>query len=916
MSCLDEDAILAWLGGQLDTEELGQAERHIDRCADCRRLVSALAGERSPARGADGEDASIPPRAESVGAIVAGKFQIEAIAGRGGMGRVYAARDLEQGTRVALKRVEVDDARFAREARVLAELAHPAIVRHVADGLSEDGARYLVMEWLEGENLAERLRRGPLSVEETLALGSRVADALGAAHAHGVVHRDIKPSNLFLPGGRVEDATIVDFGLARAPAPGSVETRSGILLGTPGYMAPEQARGETTIGPRADVFSLGCVLYECLTGERAFSGSNVVAVLAKLLTGKPPRPRARMPHVPRGLDALVTRMLAREPAQRPANGGVVKTELEVLGSLRALVRPSKLVRVALAISATAFLVGGVALVRSEARDRLPSPVASEAVLSAAESGAIVAYPARTGTPPEAATEYKEGLLALREAALKRARTHLERAVELDPALAAAHLRLAVWTDTVMTAAESRAHYQAARANASKLSPRDEGLLQAVAPAFFLEPPDLEEAGRRLADLARSHPDDAELGLLGIGVSGSTTRPGDYDEILRIDPRFAYAWWARANAQFRVNDGAAARESIDRCLDAAPGATLCVLLRTRTDAREGRCEEMERDARLVVALENGGDAGYAQLANALTGRGADRDAVEEAVHARALASAEPRARQKVELHDRAEVAAAYGDFVDAERLARSLEELVKDEPFVQEHVRWAILLVDILEEQGDLVGAGKVGDAFLRRRAAWRSVGKRPNDEPVPYFLFAAQRAGLRTQGDVERERATWAAEWQARAPGAAEEVWIQGWARPARSPGEVRLAVQAMQRSTMTKTILPSPVGWILPQGLSHAYGGRLQIAAGHPTEAVATLGSVVRHCSVLSDALVHRRSQMWLGQAYEANHDTAHACEAYAGVLRHWGHARPQSVTADAARARIRALRCGTTPVATRGVP
>ncbi|MDF2692823.1 MAG: Adenylate cyclase, partial [Labilithrix sp.] len=257
MTCLDEDAILAWLGGQLDGQELSTVEAHVDRCADCRRLVSTLAAESSMLQM---DDSSPGDRLDllDIGRVVGERFALESIAGSGGMGRVYCARDLRDGGRVALKLVDVDDARFAREARVLTELTHPAIVRHVADGVAESGTRYLVMEWLDGEDLAQRLERGPLTVEETIALGSRVAAALGAAHAHGVVHRDVKPSNLFLPAGRVEEVKVVDFGLARAPATSSLLTRSGVLLGTPGYMAPEQARGDSTIGPAADVFSLGC----------------------------------------------------------------------------------------------------------------------------------------------------------------------------------------------------------------------------------------------------------------------------------------------------------------------------------------------------------------------------------------------------------------------------------------------------------------------------------------------------------------------------------------------------------------------------------------------------------------------------------------------------------------------------------
>ena len=314
MQCLEEETVLALLQGDLAGGDLRAVEEHIDACAHCRRLVSSLAEDATPSEGAG--DVPLPPGTTVVG----GRFELLGLAGSGGMGHIYRARDRETGKTVAVKRVDVDEARFAREARVLSELAHPAIVRYVADGRSDDGARYLAMEWLEGEDLAERLARGPLSVEETLRLGIRVADALGTAHARGVVHRDVKPSNLFLEGGDAGRVKVVDFGVARANVAGATRTRTGALLGTPGYMAPEQAKGEGEIGPRADVFALGCVLYECLTGARAFRGANVIAVLANLFTTKVPRPRALAPHVPRALDAYVARMLSRVPSRRPENG--------------------------------------------------------------------------------------------------------------------------------------------------------------------------------------------------------------------------------------------------------------------------------------------------------------------------------------------------------------------------------------------------------------------------------------------------------------------------------------------------------------------------------------------------------------------------------------------------------------------
>jgi hypothetical protein len=270
-------------------------------------------------------------------APLGGRFVLQDLAGQGGMGTVYRARDLETGEIVAVKLLRERDARaaerFSRESKVLSELRHPHIVRHVAHGMNSAVEPWLAMEWLEGESLGSRLSRGALSLSESLSLSRRVAEALAAAHARGVIHRDVKPSNLFLVGGRVEDVKVLDFGIARLLFTLQTFTRTGGFLGTPGYMAPEQARGEgERIDPRADVFSLGAVLFECLTGQPAFEGSSVVALLAKLLLEEAPRLRARRQDVPEALDALVGRMLSKNPAARPADGAAALREIEAIES--------------------------------------------------------------------------------------------------------------------------------------------------------------------------------------------------------------------------------------------------------------------------------------------------------------------------------------------------------------------------------------------------------------------------------------------------------------------------------------------------------------------------------------------------------------------------------------------------------
>ena len=238
------------------------------------------------------------------------------------MGVVFRALDHATGADVAVKVLRDPDlryqARLEREAQVLAGLHHPNIVRYIAHGTTSLDEAYLVMEWIDGEDLGHLLGRGRLPVHACVALGARIASALAEAHAHGVIHRDVKPSNLFLPGGNVARVKVLDFGIARLSGV-TRSTQTGAVLGTPGYLPPEQVRGENVLEPNADMFSLGCVLFECLTGAPAFAGQHLAAILAKILFEPVPRASTLCPEVPEALDDLIVKMLAKEPGDRPSS---------------------------------------------------------------------------------------------------------------------------------------------------------------------------------------------------------------------------------------------------------------------------------------------------------------------------------------------------------------------------------------------------------------------------------------------------------------------------------------------------------------------------------------------------------------------------------------------------------------------
>jgi serine/threonine protein kinase/Tol biopolymer transport system component len=271
--------------------------------------------------------------------LIADRFEIERWVESGGMGAVYCARDRRTGNRVALKlmlpegRDPTLPERFAREGRLLRELSHPGIVAYVDHGQAADGRLYLAMEWLDGEDLRRRLKRGPLSVGAAVVLLRQVAGALAVAHGRGVVHRDLKPGNLFLVGGEVARVKVLDFGIARRLEASLAMTRTGVLMGTPLYMAPEQASRGSEIGPATDLFSLGCVVYECLTCEPPFAAGTYAAILKRVLLEDPAPVEARCPDVPEPLAALIRRMLEKHPTRRPPDGGALLAALDALGEL-------------------------------------------------------------------------------------------------------------------------------------------------------------------------------------------------------------------------------------------------------------------------------------------------------------------------------------------------------------------------------------------------------------------------------------------------------------------------------------------------------------------------------------------------------------------------------------------------------
>ncbi len=269
----------------------------------------------------------------SVGAVLDGRFELLAEASVGGMGWVYRGRDRETGRTVAIKVLRIerpsDLARFARESNLLATVRHQNVVGYVAHG-ADAGVHYLAEDWIDGSTLSAYQRSKGIDLREAVTIAIEVAAALAAAHELGVIHRDIKPSNILLEGGRPDAVKVVDFGIARLATEAGLLTRTGVMIGTPPYMSPEQTRGKTDIDSASDVWSLGCVLYQMMTGRVAFGGKTAASVRARVLLAEPTALVTACPEAPPELIALVDAMLDKASTLRPADGNAALARLRAL----------------------------------------------------------------------------------------------------------------------------------------------------------------------------------------------------------------------------------------------------------------------------------------------------------------------------------------------------------------------------------------------------------------------------------------------------------------------------------------------------------------------------------------------------------------------------------------------------------
>jgi tetratricopeptide (TPR) repeat protein len=541
--------------------------------------------------------------------------------GAGGMGEVYLATDITLGRQVAIKFVgqgtadESSRRRLLREAQAAAALDHPNICAVHEIG-SENQRSFIVMQFCEGETLAERLRRGPLPVPDALDVLAQVADALAFAHRRGIVHRDVKPQNIIIgPEGRVK---VLDFGLAKPldmSAAGTAAnltetqlTEYGSPVGTAAYMAPEQVRCGPIDG-RTDLFSTGVVLYECLTGQRPFGGATVYEVLEGICHGEPPFPSSLEAAVSPALERLCLQLLAKSPADRPASAEQVRDALrEMRGDdeaksatrrrftgrwpLRPLRRRQRRI-----LTVTGLVVVALVLLVGAAYWRgRPQPLPPPA--------------------PDAARWYELGVAALGDGAYQQARRALETAVQIDPRFPLAHARLAeahAELDEMDLAARALLTVTQLVPDRSRLPEADRLYLDAITAMVQRQG---AEAAAAYARFAQRRPGDPHL-LVDLGrayeiVPDQARAEESYTAALTLDPQFAAAFLRRGvlRGQRQDAEGAladfAAAERFYRAASAIENETEVHLQRglfllTVRLADAGR--EMERARELAVAASH-------------------------------------------------------------------------------------------------------------------------------------------------------------------------------------------------------------------------------------------------------------------------------------------------------------------------
>ncbi|WP_437680956.1 protein kinase domain-containing protein [Sorangium sp. So ce131] len=896
------------------------------------------AGEGAPAGEGD-ERAEGGRQTWHEGAIVAGRYRLDRRLGEGGMGVIWAARHTTTGRPVALKFVKGGSVsgtvgmRLLREAKLASAVRHPNVIE-VYDIELEGGAPVMVMELLSGESLASRLSRGPrMPLGEVASIFQQVISAVGAAHALGVVHRDLKPENIFLVDGSSQRVKVLDFGIAKLTAANGQDaqttglTESGARLGTPCYMSPEQAFGERQIDHRTDIWSLGLLLYECLSGVLPTRADNAGQVFKIIVTGAIPPLEEVAPDVPRQLSGLVNSMLSTSRDARLSDLREVDRALAHLAQAEAPRSDAPAPRFdapalgaarsgpPAALDDQAANGDGVDPMAATERPGAAAPpaegrstggrtglraaawkIGAVTALAAAVAGGLALWrrPPQVAAVPVLTADrraldlYNAALQAARDASEGKALEGLRQAISFDGDFAAAHLRLAMYTPDL---AEARASYTRAEALRAGLGPEDRALLEAMEPAIVRDPPDMALCAARLRALTAQRPHEAEPSAL---LARCALEPDIHTSVaaaaraVEIDRHYAQGWAALAQASLRLGRFSDAAAALDRCLASSPGAASCHEIQGEYHSALGRCADVEQDLRLALGEKSAkGHLIHRKLASSRLAQGRPRDEVLEVMR-QSWASLPESEWRSTSLIDESSLNAMAGNFSQAEEQLR--KALFWIGPDSRAHVDVVRALIDIYLETDRKLEAANAAQMCLNHHSACASGS--------PDLLRVMMRAGLLSRAAFQEKRAEHLA--RSSAPGAADlTALVREHARWIEGPEEAAEAVPTLPQTAL----------------MSHQIGHEVQAdigavfyLAGMPHHALPALRRAVTTCDVLDWPVRYVRSFWFLGQALERTGNVSGACEAYTRVIERWGNASPRSVTAEQARARARAIGCGST--------
>jgi serine/threonine-protein kinase len=842
--------------------------------------------------------------------------------------------------------------RFLREARSAAAATH-ACIAAVHEIGEADGYAFIAMELVRGMTLRTRLERG-ISIAESVRIMRDVARGLAKAHESGVVHRDLKPENVMLTNeGEVK---ILDFGLAKLRSsqtsdypPASMDgetvrevTTRGEVMGTVPYMSPEQARGDDA-DARSDVFSFGTMLYEMLAGTRPFQGGSVFAVLFAVSSEEATPVERVNPDVPPDLAKLVARCHMKNKLERYASGRELVEALDqcVPGDLdrrdtgsvrRYSIQPTRLLSQAgMGLEMASTLAPGASVA--------PPPVAPPSSSArprrwiafgggvAALGAIVVGFFLRTEHSPtnlapsegasvsraaapshaQALEAYAHGNEAFRAGDPDLAMADWERAATIDPDLCPAHLRIAANQDSPNVRA--REELEKVRRCDARLDPSDRAFEEVV--AAFVDPSvstsDKVAAATRAAN---AFPKSAELAyFLGSYLGGDSNAPAEalrwIERTIDIDPTFASAYVRRAEELRFLGRPDEGRASLDACFKQRPDAPVCAGARFNDIARGGRCGDAETYVRGLIARRPSAPYAYDMLARLLIGTAASTEAIDRVeAQADALRPVEDAPTESMKLRRRRQECVVDGDFTCAlytiDKVA-ALESARIDASTVWQRTFQASRSY---REMGRMDAAKAVVSKFFDSLPSFEV----NDDWTVSDAIDAHQVAlelGIRTRAELDL-----VGESSMKSMPVADPfdrwtiVRLSGNPTPEEAKEDLAVAPPMAVLEVRRPTVLDIP---------NRAFRvGMAFLRTGSPAIARPWLEQATRACvwdwrtdPVMPDQFAFPQVQAYLavGEAREATGDKAGAREAYREVLRRWGDAKPKSVTADEARARLAAL-------------